>query len=139
MGVWDGRVKKIQACIFFVAGTTHTQMALMIEPSVVAPDKLTALRQRFTSALPERIEALQAMLDLAASGAPMEDLERLLHRLAGSAGSYGLPEISVIAADGERVCCDEAVPRYVRIAAITTVLEDLRAMCFTLERSSHAN
>lgn len=112
---------------------------MMIEPSVVAPDKLAALRQRFTSALPERIDALQAMLDLAASGSPMEDLERLLHRLAGSAGSYGLPEISVIAADGERVCCDEAVPRYVRIAAIAAILEELRAACFSLERNCDAN
>jgi HPt (histidine-containing phosphotransfer) domain-containing protein len=113
-------------------------MALMIEPTV-AENKLALLRQRFTSALPERIEALQAMLDMAASGSPMEDLERLLHRLAGSAGTYGLPEISCIAAGGERLCRDETVPRYLRIAAVSAILEELRSSCFSLERTSDAD
>jgi HPt (histidine-containing phosphotransfer) domain-containing protein len=101
----------------------------------VTPSKLAFLRERFTAALPDRIEALQVALRQAAAGSPIDDLERLLHRLAGSAGSYGLPAISVIAAEGERQCRDEALPRHLRIAEVAMTVEKLRAYLVSEEAS----
>lgn len=130
--------EKYRALYFFVAlaRLTHSQMAM--EPDrTVSESKLAFLRERFTKALPDRIEALQVALSQAAAGSPIDDLERLLHRLAGSAGSYGLPEISAIAAEGERMCRDEALPRHRRLVEVSMTVEKLRAYLASEAADAH--
>jgi len=56
----------------------------------------------------------------------LTDLERLLHRLAGSAGSYGFPAISFIALEAENQCRNESLPRHRRLAAVSGTLERLQ-------------
>ena len=61
-----------------------------------AEQKLAALRERFANSLPARRDAIEAAL----ANNPTE-AERLLHSLAGTAGTYGFHKISAIARRGE--------------------------------------
>ena len=61
-----------------------------------AQQKLAALRDRFAQSLPQRLDAIeQALHD------HDPQLERLLHSLAGTAGTYGFAEISKLARAAE--------------------------------------
>ena len=65
-----------------------------------APDPLEAalraLRAEYLYEAPERVRELSAALGRLRAGdaSAFEDLERFFHRLAGSGGSYGFPEIT---------------------------------------------
>ena len=65
-----------------------------------APDPLeaamAALRAEYLYEAPERVRELSAALGRLRSGdaTALEDLERYFHRLAGSGGSYGFPDIT---------------------------------------------
>jgi len=65
-----------------------------------APDPLEtamrALRVEYLYEAPERVRELSAALGRLRTGdtSAFEDLERYFHRLAGSGGSYGFPEIT---------------------------------------------
>ena len=65
-----------------------------------APDPLEAamlaLRAEYLYEAPERVRELSAALGRLRVGdtSALEDLERYFHRLAGSGGSYGFPEIT---------------------------------------------
>ena len=65
-----------------------------------APDSLEvalrALRAEYLFEAPERVRELSAALGRlrARDTSALEDLERYFHRLAGSGGSYGFPEIT---------------------------------------------
>ncbi len=56
-----------------------------------------ALRQRFLAGLPARWAEISNAPDAAAQAAA-------LHRLAGAAGGYGLPELGHAARQAERAC-----------------------------------
>jgi diguanylate cyclase (GGDEF)-like protein len=71
-----------------------------------AEAKLAALRNRFAQALPRRLDAIETAL----SGDPQE-LERLLHSLAGTAGTYGFMAISNLARQAEEHHADHDVVR----------------------------
>ena len=93
--------------------------------------KLARLRSRFAQSLPRRLEAIENAL----SGDPSE-LERLLHSLAGTAGTYGFTDVSNLARLAEEHYADDA-----RVRAI---LAELRAAvgqaeaCLTQEPPSVA-
>ena len=61
-----------------------------------AEQKLAALRDRFAQSLPQRLDAIEEALH----DHPAQ-LERLLHSLAGTAGTYGFMEISKLARAAE--------------------------------------
>lgn len=65
---------------------------------------LRALRQDYLSEAPTRVAELRAELQRLESGDMdgLRNLERLLHRLAGSGGSYGLPVVTERARAGEQ-------------------------------------
>lgn len=66
-------------------------------------EALRALRRDYLAEAPSRIAELRSELDRAAAGdvEGLRTLERLLHRLAGSGGSYGLPFVTERARAGE--------------------------------------
>ena len=65
-----------------------------------APDPLEAvmlaLRAEYLCEAPERVRELSAALGRLRTGdaSALDDLQRYFHRLAGSGGSYGFPEIT---------------------------------------------
>lgn len=65
-----------------------------------APDPLEAamrvLRAEYLYEAPERVRELSAALGRLRAGdrSALEDIERYFHRLAGSGGSYGFPDIT---------------------------------------------
>ena len=72
-----------------------------------APDPLEAamlaLRAEYLYEAPERVRELSAALGRLRTGdtSALEDLERFFHRLAGSGGSYGFPEVTECSRAGE--------------------------------------
>jgi HPt (histidine-containing phosphotransfer) domain-containing protein len=57
--------------------------------------ELAAILPRFIQRLPEKLQALEGALEYQR----FEDLERLAHRLKGSAGGYGFPTLTEAALD----------------------------------------
>jgi chemotaxis protein histidine kinase CheA len=57
---------------------------------------MVPLRAEYLNEAPERVRELSAALGRlrAGDGLGLEDLERFFHRLAGSGGSYGFPQIT---------------------------------------------
>ena len=83
---------------------------------------IAGLRDRFLLGLPARLD----VIDTALLAAATSDVERGFHSLAGTAGTYGLPAIAEVAAEGEYACTsdlDENTPR--RLAVL---LDRLRLM-----------
>ena len=76
----------------------------MIDPGVEA--ELEALRAEYRADLRPKVESLEALRgSLAAGAAPasgMQELYRGLHSIAGSAKTFGLPEVSEAARAAER-------------------------------------
>lgn len=66
---------------------------------------LSRLRDEFIAKLPERIAALQTLLDEVARGEPesFESLHRAAHSLVGTAGTHRLMQVSEAARDLERI------------------------------------
>src|ERR1051325_6833106 len=90
-----GGRRKIHAAVVFSArfGRLIDDETAMNES---AQQKLAALRDRFAQSLPQRLDAIeQALHD------HDPQLERLLHSLAGTAGTYGFAEISQLARAAE--------------------------------------
>jgi|GEM_PF-2715839 len=68
--------------------------------------RLTQLRQRYTSSLPERLASIGETLEDCEHGVQDSGtrLNRQFHTLAGTAGTYGLLTIATMAAEGELAC-----------------------------------
>lgn len=67
-----------------------------VQPENGAADRLAAMRRRFARSLPATMAEIEAAWVHAAGGCelpPWEELARLAHDLAGSAGSFGLPAV----------------------------------------------
>ena len=89
---------KIQTgTVFFGASERLSDDEVIMNES--AEQKLATLRDRFAQSLPQRFDAIEQALD----GDPAK-LERLLHSLAGTAGTYGFAELSALARAGEEGC-----------------------------------
>ncbi|MGH1426449.1 MAG: Hpt domain-containing protein [Arenicella sp.] len=61
------------------------------------------LRARYSEKLPDKITAMQTLLE----GRDVQQLQIHLHKLAGSAGMYGYDAISIVASDLEAVLVSE--------------------------------
>jgi len=66
--------------------------------------RLAALHAEYLARLPGRLTELDGLLDALRRGDrdSLEPLQRQLHNLTGSAGSYGLDEISRLAREAEQ-------------------------------------
>jgi len=71
-------------------------------------EALAELRLEFIASLREALTItaahLEALAREPAARLPLVELRRLFHRLAGSGGTYGLPRISELGLEGERLC-----------------------------------
>ena len=79
-------------------------------------DRMAALMKSFADDLPARIKALDDSFSLAAVDgndqlAALQSLQTIAHKLAGSAGTFGFPEVSDAVRAMEMVCM-EAVETY---------------------------
>jgi diguanylate cyclase (GGDEF)-like protein len=92
--------------------------------------KLLQLRERFTAALPRRIDELaDALAGCEANPGTLHDLERKFHSLAGTAGTYGLNAISELAAEGEEACNTEtpgAAPAFALFDRLHCLINSMR-------------
>jgi chemotaxis protein histidine kinase CheA len=70
--------------------------------------RIHELRLRFVTSLPHRIAAIrEAWMRVPVNGshaAGMNELQRQLHTLAGTAGTYGLGDIAAVACEAELIC-----------------------------------
>ena len=78
-------------------------------------EALRLLRAEYLAASDERVRELWEMLDRVQNGdaAALPALRVLVHRLAGSGGGYGVPDVSVAARNADvrcRALIDAAVP-----------------------------
>jgi HPt (histidine-containing phosphotransfer) domain-containing protein len=84
------------------------------------------LQREYLASMPERLEELRS--DLAAmNGGAVEaagSLKARLHRLAGSGGSFGFLDISVIAREAEQCLADNPAVQSTGLAPIFDRLED---------------
>jgi HPt (histidine-containing phosphotransfer) domain-containing protein len=96
-------------------------------PGGSAHERLLLLRERFHHRLPDRLAAIGGALGSAASGGSFEELARLFHQLAGTAGTYGLEALTPIAREGEGLCLDVTRPRAERLSALDGVVRALGA------------
>ncbi len=69
------------------------------------PNQLAKLKQKYAAGLPDKVGAVGKQVDEFLSGSWQEDrcftTYRLIHSLAGSAGTYGYPELGDVARTGE--------------------------------------
>ena len=72
-------------------------------------EQLAQLNAEYRAALPARLVEIDALWSKASAGggAPMTELHRLLHSVAGSAKTFGLPAVSAAAREAEH--CIEAL------------------------------
>ena len=73
-----------------------------------AQQKISELKEAYINALPDKLADLNrswlAVINESSDPAHLESLRVNSHKLAGSAGSYGLKEISNSAREFEKVC-----------------------------------
>ena len=86
-------------------------------------EKLAGMRKRFVQSLPRRLDAIEHALLGDSTG-----VERLLHSLAGTAGTYGYTAISNLARLAEE--------RYMDGARVQAILAELRAVAGQAEACS---
>ena len=86
------------------------------------PD-MRELVEFFVSALPERVEALNA----AFQEKRLRDLQRLAHQMKGAAGGYGFPTVGTAAATLEATLKDSEDPALDRLKAELDALTNLCA------------
>jgi hypothetical protein len=89
-------------------------------------EHLARLRNRFVEGLPDRLLAIEEAMARATAGAPLEDSERQFHKLAGTAGTYGVEPVASIAAIGELLCSDPSVSQQERLATLEIIIQKLR-------------
>lgn len=73
--------------------------------------KIAALQASFTAGLAARfaeldtaVAAIRPGVPLSGQSAPIKTILEQTHKIAGSAGTFGYPEMSVIAAQAEMLC-----------------------------------
>jgi hypothetical protein len=76
----------------------------------ITPEFLT---QRFLAGFDRRVNELSVL----AGKRDVTSLERAFHSLAGIGGTYGFPEVTRLAREGERLCQTGDVSRVERIVA----------------------
>lgn len=77
----------------------------MSDPADAVPNQLAKLKQKYAAALPAKVDAVGEQVD-AFLAAPWQEERcfttyRLIHSLAGSAGTYGYTDLGNVARTGE--------------------------------------
>lgn len=65
-------------------------------------DLLKSLQQEYLQSLPKKIESIRAQL----STGDVNELRESFHKLKGTGRTYGMPEVSELAAVVEEICYD---------------------------------
>jgi hypothetical protein len=77
----------------------------MSEPADAVPNQLAKLKQKYAAGLPEKVGKVGAQVDAFLAAPWQEELcfttYRMIHSLAGSAGTYGYAELGNVARTGE--------------------------------------
>ena len=75
----------------------------MTSPDDALKSALKALRIEYLNEAPRHVAELRALLERAERGerGALDELRRALHKLAGSGGSYGFPDVSARGRAGE--------------------------------------
>jgi diguanylate cyclase (GGDEF)-like protein len=94
---------------------------------------LLALQREYLRSMPGRLDELRAGIAALGRGAPeaSRSLRDLLHRLAGSGGSYGFTELSAIAREGERWLAGN--PGSIETQKLTSLVQRLATAIQTAE------
>jgi len=95
----------------------------MSDGTEAVPDWMREIREDYVATLPERLAEIRKHLAAAGTdNTELEPLEAALHRLHGSAGSYGFDEIGTIAG-----ACEELLNFRRKTNSVTdATLEELR-------------
>lgn len=112
-----------------------------------ADDALAALRANYAKKIPDKLTELDTAAEGLAPGAnttPLKAVRGLVHKLAGSAPSFGFSELGDAARVAERLCSDVLATGAVTDAAIVAIREKInvlkdRAAAGAPERAAGAN
>lgn len=63
-------------------------------PEAAIRAALAELREEYVAELPSRLSALREAVQRARSGAPVNDVRAIAHKLCGTSGSYGFTALS---------------------------------------------
>ncbi len=102
------------------------RLSAYFRPPEPRRSRLEVLRQRYGSRLPEKLDHLLELIAGALEERRPEAAQREAHKIAGSAGSYGFPKVSVIARDIERAFLAEDGPDWAAVASRSDALRELR-------------
>lgn len=78
----------------------------MTIPPAIPPDIMKHFREEYICSIPEKLKQLEELIDDVLETAREETIQSLrlhVHRIAGSAGTYGFPEVSTACKEFERV------------------------------------
>ena len=99
-------------------------LAPIVSTKALADEDTLPLLVEFVGKLPEKLTELQC----AASGGDAQKLAALAHRLRGSAGLYGYPELSELCGDLEKSCkANASAPTEPLIQKVASVIERIIA------------
>lgn len=84
---------------------------------------LKGLQQDYLKALPDKIADIRKQIEAGA----VETLENSFHKLKGTGKTYGIPEISELAAAVENICHDQPKKAPKAAATAVLILEDIRS------------
>jgi HPt (histidine-containing phosphotransfer) domain-containing protein len=92
-------------------------------------DFFEVLRSEYLGEAPARLAELRADLAALAAGVPdaAKSLKARLHRLAGSGGSYGFPDVSVRSREAERCLADHPDPDAAGLARLAEAIDAIAA------------
>ena len=78
------------------------------DPEDLLAQQLRQLRQEYLRDSTKRVEELRSLRGRVAEQGQvaLSDLRQAFHRLAGSGGSYGFPDVSIRSRDGEHLVTD---------------------------------
>jgi class 3 adenylate cyclase/CheY-like chemotaxis protein len=105
---------------------------LLAKPAEDFARKVREFRRNYLASFPDKLRDLEALLDRLVAGGgtdELEDLKMRLHRLKGSAGTYGLPAAGAAAAEWEEttegLLTSGAAPSPPELAAMRSHLDSM--------------
>ncbi len=88
-------------------------------------DVLAGLRVRFLDRCIGDLEKLERLMDQGAMDA--EEMQNLVHSLAGAAGTFGFPEISVAAGECDDAFAEGRAPDFARVDRLAATIREALA------------
>lgn len=86
-------------------------------------DLLKALHQEYLSSLPQKIVTIEAQL----AAGNVAELRESFHKLKGTGRTYGLPEISELAAAMEEICKNTPNKAAIAVVPALEIMRDIHA------------